>query len=114
MFYDEIFLFIIDNNFDYKYIIFFYIISVILLSLPVPYTFIIIANVYVFGWYGFLIVILSIPLGSLITYFYVRKLKNLIERISFLKSKKININFFKNSYLLILARATLPFFLVMN
>ena len=112
MFYDEIFLFIINNNFDYKYIIFFYIISVILLSLPVPYTFIIIANVYVFGWYGFLIVIMSIPLGALITYYYIGKLKNIIKKISFFKSKKINTNFFKNSYLLTLARATLPFFLV--
>ena len=112
MYFDEILLFLANNTFDYKFIIFFYIISIILLSLPIPYTFIIIANVYVFGWYGFFIVILSIPLGAILTYYYVIKLNSFIKKLSFNKNKTINKNFFKNIYFLIIARATLPFFLV--
>ena len=71
MYFDELLLFLANNNFDYKYFLAFFTISIFLLSLPIPYTFIIISNVYVFGWYGFLIVILSIPLGSILTFFYV-------------------------------------------
>tara|TARA_B100001540_G_C15814031_1_gene646093 strand:+ start:3884 stop:4459 length:576 start_codon:yes stop_codon:yes gene_type:complete len=112
MYFDEILLFLANNTFDYKFIIFFYIISIILLSLPIPYTFIIIANVYVFGWYGFFIVILSIPLGAILTYYYVIKLNGFIKKLSFIENKTINKNFFKNIYFLIIARATLPFFLV--
>jgi len=112
MYFDEILLFLANNTFDYKFIIFFYIISIILLSLPIPYTFIIIANVYVFGWYGFFIVILSIPLGAILTYYYVIKLNSFIKKLSFIENKTINKNFFKNIYFLIIARATLPFFLV--
>ena len=112
MYFDEILLFLANNTFDYKFIIFFYIISIILLSLPIPYTFIIITNVYVFGWYGFFIVILSIPLGAILTYYYVIKLSSFIKKLSFIENKTINKNFFKNIYFLIIARATLPFFLV--
>ena len=112
MYFNEILLFLANNTFDYKFIILFYIISIILLSLPIPYTFIIIANVYVFGWYGFFIVIFSIPCGAILTYYYVNKLNHFINKLSFFKNKKINENFFKNIYFLIIARATLPFFLV--
>ena len=112
MYFNEILILLANNTFDYKYIILFYIISVILLSLPIPYTFIIIINVYVFGWYGFCIVLLSIPIGSALTYYYVNKFNNLINKIFFFKNKKINNKFFQNIYFLIIARATLPFFLV--
>jgi len=112
MYFNEILIFLANNNFDYKFIILFYVISVILLSIPVPYTFIIIANVYVFGWYGFFLVLLSIPIGSILTYYYVKKFYYFVEKISFFKNKKINNKFFENIYFLIVARATMPFFLV--
>lgn len=112
MYFNDVLIFLANNTFDYKFIFLFYIFSVILLSLPVPYTFIIIANVYVFGWYGFFIVLLSIPLGSILTYYYVNKLYNKMKKISFFKNKIINNKFFENSYFLIFARATLPFFVV--
>ena len=80
MYFNEILIFLANNTFDYKYIILFYLISVILLSLPIPYTFVIIANVYIFGWYGFFVVLLAIPIGALLTYYYVIKLKNLIAK----------------------------------
>tara|TARA_Y100001970_G_C14239495_1_gene863994 strand:- start:1988 stop:2563 length:576 start_codon:yes stop_codon:yes gene_type:complete len=112
MYFNEILIFLANNTFDYKYIILFYLISVILLSLPIPYTFVIIANVYIFGWYGFFVVLLAIPIGALLTYYYVIKLKNLIAKIPFLNKKTINKKFFQNIYFLIIARATLPFFLV--
>ena len=86
--------------------------KIIWASKQIPYTFIIIANVYVFGWYGFFIVILSIPLGAILTYYYVIKLNGFIKKLSFIENKTINKNFFKNIYFLIIARATLPFFLV--
>ena len=117
MYFDELLLFLANNNFDYKYFLAFFTISIFLLSLPIPYTFIIISNVYVFGWYGFLIVILSIPLGSILTFFYVKKIFKILNKISFFhkfffKKKHINIKLYQNIYLLIFARATLPFFLV--
>jgi len=117
MYFDELLLFLANNNFDYKYFLAFFTISIFLLSLPIPYTFIIISNVYVFGWYGFLIVILSIPLGSILTFFYVKKIFKILNKISFFhkfffKKKNINIKLYQNIYLLIFARATLPFFLV--
>ncbi len=112
MYFDEILLFLANNHLGIEYFIIFYIASIILLSLPIPYTFIIIANVYVFGWYGFLIVIFSIPFGAVLTYYYINKLKSFIKKISFFKSNKINNKFFNNIYFLILARATLPFFVV--
>jgi hypothetical protein len=110
MYFDEILIFLANNTFDFKLVFLFYFISVILLSLPVPYTFIIIINVYVFGWYGFLIMLLSIPVGSALTYYYVSQFYHLIKKIFFFK--KINNKFFDNIYFLIIARATLPFFLV--
>ena len=115
--FNEILLFLANNNFGYQYLILFYLLSVILLSFPFPMTFVIIGNVYVFGWYGFLIVMLSIPIGSLLTYVYVKKLYKLVEKIPFVNKYLIKKNnskdkFYKNIYLLIIARATLPFFLV--
>jgi len=112
MYFNEILIFLANNNFDYKFIILFYVISVILLSLPIPYTFIIIVNVYVFGWYGFFVVLLSIPIGSILTYYYVKQFYYLVKKISFFKNKTINNKFFENIYFLIIARATMPFFLV--
>ena len=115
--FNEILLFLANNNFGYQYLILFYLLSVILLSFPFPITFVIIGNVYVFGWYGFLIVMLSIPVGSLLTYVYVKKLYKLVKKIPFANKYLIKKNnskdkFYKNIYLLIIARATLPFFLV--
>ena len=78
---NEILLFLANNNFGNQYLILFFLLSVILLSTPFPITFVIIGNVYVFGWYGFLIVMLSIPIGSLLTYFYIKKLYKLIIKI---------------------------------
>ena len=113
----EILLFLANNNFGYQYLILFFLLSVILISFPFPMTFVIIGNVYVFGWYGFLIVMLSIPIGSLLTYVYVKKLYKLVKKIPFVNKYLIKKNnskdkFYKNIYLLIIARATLPFFLV--
>ena len=115
--FNEILLFLANNNFGNQYLILFFLLSVILLSTPFPITFIIIGNVYVFGWYGFLIVMLSIPIGSLLTYFYVKKLYKLIVKIPIVNKYLIKKNnskdkFYNNIYLLIIARATLPFFLV--
>jgi len=115
--FNEILLFLANNNFGYQYLILFFLLSVILISFPFPVTFVIIGNVYVFGWYGFLIVMLSIPIGSLLTYVYVKKLYKLVKKIPFVNKYLINKNnskdkFYKNIYLLIIARATLPFFLV--
>ena len=114
---EEILLYLANNNFSYQYVIVFFILTVISLSLPVPYTLIIISNVYVFGWLGFFIVILSIPLGSFITYIYIKKFYQILLKINFFKklfkNKLINkINFKNNIYLLVIARATLPFYLV--
>ena len=85
--------------------------------MPIPYSLIIISNVYVFGWLGFFIVILSIPLGSLITFIYIKKFYKIFLKINFLKKLfknklKNKINLHNNIYLLVIARATLPFFLV--
>ena len=115
--FNEILLFLANNNFGYQYLILFFLLSVILLSFPFPMTFVIIGNVYVFGWYGLLIVMLSIPIGSLLTYVYVKKLYKLLTKIPFFNKYLIKKNdskdkFYKNIYLLIIARATLPFFLV--
>jgi len=115
--FNEILLFLANNNFGYQYLILFYLLSVILLSFPFPITFVIIGNVYVFGWYGFLIVMLSMPIGSLLTYIYVKKLYKLLKKIPFInkyliKNNNSRDNFYNNIYLLIIARATLPFFLV--
>ena len=71
---EEFLLYLANNNFTYEYVFIFFILSVIGLSLPIPYTLIIILNVYVFGWIGSFIMILSVPLGSLITFFCVKKL----------------------------------------
>ena len=115
--FNEILLFLANNNFGYQYLVLFYLLSVILLSFPFPITFVIIGNVYIFGWYGFLIVMLSMPIGSLLTYIYVKKLYKLLKKIPFINKYLIKNNnsrdkFYNNIYLLIIARATLPFFLV--
>ena len=69
MFVEEILLYLANNNFTYEYVLIFFILSIIGFSLPIPYTLIIITNVYVFGWIGFFIVILSLPLGTFIILF---------------------------------------------
>ena len=109
---EEILLYLASNNFSYKYIIIFFVISVISLSLPIPYSLIIISNVYVFGWLGFFIVILSIPLGSLITFIYIKKFYKIFLKINFLKKLfnnklKNKINLHNNIYLLVIARANI-------
>ena len=113
---EEILLYLANNNFTYEYVLIFFILSIIGFSLPIPYTLIIITNVYVFGWLGFFLVILSVPLGSLITFFYVKKFSNFIRKIKFFHKifqNKLNntIKFYNNIYILILIRATVPFFL---
>ena len=114
---EEILLYLANNNFTYEYVLIFFILSIIGFSLPIPYTLIIITNVYVFGWVGFFLVILSVPLGSLITFFYVKKFSNFIRKIKFFHKifqNKLNntIKFYNNIYVLIFIRATMPFFLV--
>ena len=96
--FNEIFLFLANNNFGYQYLILFYFISIILLSFPFPITFVIIGNVYVFGWYGFLIVMLSIPIGSLLTYVYVKKLYKLVKKIPFVNKYLIKKNNSKDKF----------------
>ena len=117
MFLDDLFLFFVNNKFNYEFLFIFFIISTILVSLPIPYTFITITNAYVFGWIGFIITLLSVPLGSLITYIIIKKLKKSLNQISFfqkilgnniLLENKIS----KNTYLLLIARLTLPFFIM--
>ena len=117
MFLDDLFLFFVNNKFNYEFLFIFFIISTILVSLPIPYTFIMITNAYVFGWIGFIITLLSVPLGSLITYIIIKKLKKSLNQISFfqkilsnniLLENKIS----KNTYFLLLARATVPFFIM--
>ena len=117
MFLDDLFLFFVNNKFNYEFLFIFFIISTILVSLPIPYTFIIITNAYIFGWIGFIITLLSVPLGSLITYIIIKKLKKSLNQISFfqkilgnniLLENKIS----KNTYLLLIARLTLPFFIM--
>ena len=109
-------LYFVNNNFTYDYIFVFFILSIIGFSLPIPYTLIIIINVYVFGWIGFFIVILSLPLGTFITFVYIKKFSKLIKKIKFfhkIYNKKINnkMKFHKNIYILFFARAFLPLFL---
>ena len=117
MFLDDLFLFFVNNKFNYELLFIFFIISTILVSFPIPYTFIIITNAYVFGWIGFIITLLSVPLGSLITYIIIKKLRKSLNQISFfqkilsnnmLLENKIS----KNTYLLLIARMTLPFFIM--
>ena len=117
MFLDDLFLFFVNNKFNYEFLFIFFIISTILVSVPIPYTFITITNAYVFGWIGFIITLLSVPLGSLITYIIIKKLKKSLNQISFfqkilgnniLLENKIS----KNTYLLLIARLTLPFFIM--
>ena len=113
---EEFLLYIANHNFTYEYIFIFFILSVIGLSLPIPYTLIIVSNVYVFGWIGCFIVILSVPLGSIITFFYVKKFSNYIKKIKFfhiIYKNQLNkkINFHNNIYIFFFARATLPFYL---
>ena len=117
MFFNDLFLFFVNNKFNYDFLFIFFIISTIAVSLPIPYTFIIITNAYVFGWIGFIITLLSVPLGSLITYIIIKKLKKSLNQISFfqkilsnnmLLENKIS----KNTYLLLIARLTLPFFIM--
>ena len=117
MFFNDLFLFFVNNNFNYDFLFIFFIISTIAVSLPIPYTFIIITNAYVFGWIGFIMALLFVPLGSLITYIIIKKLKKSLNQISFfqkilsnnkLLENKIN----KNGYLLLIARLTLPFFIM--
>ncbi len=117
MFLDDLFLFFVNNKFNYEFLFIFFIISTILVSLPIPYTFIIITNAYIFGWIGFIITLLSVPLGSLITYIIIKKLKKSLNQISFFK-KILNNNMLlenkisNNTYLLLIARMTLPFFIM--
>ncbi len=117
MFFDDLFLFFVNNKFNYEFLFIFFIVSTILVSLPIPYTFIIITNAYTFGWIGFIITLLSVPLGSLITYIIIKKLKKSLNEISFLK-KILSNNIIlknkisKNTYLLLIARMTLPFFIM--
>ena len=113
---EEILLYLVNNNFAYDYVFIFLILSIIGFSLPIPYTLIIITNVYVFGWMGFFLVIFSVPLGSLITFFYVKKFSNFIRKIKFshkiFQNKLYNkIKFYNNIYILIFIRATAPFYL---
>lgn len=115
--FNEILLFLANNNFGFQFLILFYLFSVILLSFPFPITFVIIGNVYVFGWYGFLIVMFSMPIGSLLTYVYVKKLYKLLKKFPVInrylfKKNNSRDKFYNNIFLLIIARATLPFFLV--
>ena len=117
MYIEEILIYLANLNFSYEYILIFFVISILLLSLPIPYTIIIVSNVYVFGWIGFFIVTFSVPLGSYITLFYIRKFSNFLKKYSFFDriiNKSINnkIKFYKNLYILFIARATLPFYLV--
>ena len=114
---EEFFLYLANTNFTHEYIFIFFILSLIGFSLPVPYTLIIIANIYIFGWIGFGIVVFSIPIGALITFFYIKKFSNFLKKITFINKiykKKLsqNIKFHNNIYVLILVRATIPFFLV--
>ena len=117
MFFNDLFLFFVNNNFNYDFLFIFFIISTIAVSLPIPYTFIIITNAYIFGWIGFIITLLSVPLGSLITYIIIKKLKKSLNQISFFK-KILNNNMLlenkisNNTYLLLIARMTLPFFIM--
>ena len=116
MFVEEFFLYLANTNFAHEYIFIFFILSLIGFSLPVPYTLIIIANVYIFGWIGFGIVVFSIPIGALITFFYIKKFSKFLKKITFINKiykKKLsqNIKFHNNIYVLILLRATIPFFL---
>ena len=116
MFVEEILLYLANNNFTYEYVLIFFVLSIIGFSLPIPYTLIIITNIYVFGWVGFFLVMLSVPLGSLITFFFIKKFTNFIRKIKLFhkifKNKLINkIKFYNNIYILILTRATVPFFL---
>ena len=113
---EEILLYLVSNNFTYEYVLIFFVLSIIGISLPIPYTLIIIINVYVFGWIGFFIVILSLPLGTFITFVYIKKFSKLIKKIKFfhkIYNKKINnkMKFHKNIYILFFARAFLPLFL---
>ena len=117
MFVEEILLYFVNNNFTYDYIFVFFILSIIGLSLPIPYTLIIIINVYVFGWIGFFIVMLSVPLGSVLTFFYIKNFFNILSKIKFFHkifNKKLNnkIKLYNNIYFLFFARAYLPFFLI--
>ena len=116
MWIEEILLYLANNNFTYEYVFVFFILSIIGLSLPIPYTLIIIINVYVFGWIGFFIVLFSVPLGSLATFFYVKKFSNLIKKIKIFNkiyNKGLNhkIKFHNNIYILFFIRAFTPFFL---
>jgi len=113
---EEILLYLVSNNFTYEYVLIFFVLSIIGISLPIPYTLIIIINVYVFGWIGFFIVILSLTLGTFITFVYIKKFSKLIKKIQFfhkIYNKKLNnkIKFHKNIYILFFARAFLPLFL---
>ena len=117
MFLDDLFLFFVNNKFNYEFLFIFFIISTILVSLPIPYTFIMITNAYVFGWIGFIITLLSVPLGSLITYIIIKKLKKSLNQISFFqkilgKNILLENKISKNTYLLLIARLTLPFFIM--
>ena len=87
--FNEILLFLANNDFTYKYILLFYILSLICIALPIPYTFVIISNAYVFGWMGFFLVVIAIPPGSLITYLLIKKFYFIIEK------SKLNNFFFK-------------------
>jgi len=117
MFVEEILLYLANNSFTHDYVFVFFILSIIGLSLPIPYTLIIIINVYVFGWIGFFMVILAVPLGAVLTFFYIRKFFDLILRLKFFhkilnKNLNNNIKLHNNIYFLFFARAYLPFFLV--
>ena len=49
---EAILLYLANNNFTYEYVLIFFVLSIIGFSLPIPYTLIIITNIYVFGWFG--------------------------------------------------------------
>ena len=72
---EEILLYLANNNFTYEYVLIFFVLSIIGFSLPIPYTLIIITNIYVFGWVGFFLVIpvwLSAHYDIVITLFSAR------------------------------------------
>ena len=65
----------------------------------------------------FFLVVIAIPPGSLITYLLIKKFYFIIEKSklnNFFFKKKINLKFkfYNNTFVLLFARATLPFFLV--
>ena len=71
--FNEILLFLANNDFTYKYILLFYILSLVCIALPIPYTFVIISNAYVFGWIGFFSSSFCYPAGIINNIFTCKK-----------------------------------------